>query len=274
MFNLSQNAKLRGSGFRVLNVIRAGNIITLFTNMAATWAIIAVTGMRGEFNFFETISHFFTFLINVFLLLTEVPVWGLRRYIARTWPAFGPDHSLFWLGTFQIGLGCGLLGSMSEPDFSENNLSMPVWSLVLAAGILSITFGVFSYISSLIFRDGANGITARMIRSDGNLATAKMDAADDYYSAASASLRQKEDNRVKRVTRFFKHVSHLGGSGKLKISKPIRQDQDEDVERGSDTWAQERSSPIVPEVQRPPTALHPALTGHTHYSVASNVNQF
>jgi hypothetical protein len=87
---------------------------------------------------------------------------------------------------------------------------------------------------------------------------------------------------MRRITRVFQQTknfnfrrSRLGGkdiSGPIHISHPMPQQQphdDYDIERGS----QDRASPIVPEVQRPPTALHPAFTGGSRYSEA-NMSRF
>lgn len=167
-----------------------------------------------------------------------------------------------------IIMGCQVLGNLNKPSASIDNLGLPMWRLVLAAGILAITFGFFNLICSLLYRDGKNGITARMVRSDGQLAAAPIkETAYDYDSTRSASVREE-----KRGTRFGLRfpIRH----SKIKISKPIPQHQDlesayDHQEDRDDTWAEDRASPVVPDIQRPPTALHPMHRTDPRYSEAA-----
>jgi hypothetical protein len=72
---------------------------------------------------------------------------------------------------------------------------------------------------------------------------------------------------VKRMTRVFNPRNFR--KSRITISKPIPQDS-LDVERGVTSHSNnaDRASPIIPELQRPPTALHPAFTGGSRYSEA------
>ncbi len=289
VFNMSEKPDLRGSGFRILNFLRACNLISLVTNMAATWAMIVMTGMTNSFYFFDGVSHFWIFCITLFFAFSEMQFAWFKPYFANNWPIFGPDHSFVWLGLGMVMLGCDLLGNLNKPQFSETNLGMPIWRLVLGAGILSITFGFFNIAASFVFRDRQNGITARMIRSDGNLAAPKPKGevvVEDYFSAQSGSQRGLKEPapRFNRVTKLFTK-SPFRASRKMEISNPILHPRDDDLEAGShtgshtgshsDTWDQDRASPIVPDMQRPPTAMHPAYTGGNRstrsnaYSVAN-----
>ncbi|ERT00027.1 uncharacterized protein SPSK_09506 [Sporothrix schenckii 1099-18] len=353
MFNLSGNTKLRGIGYRALNVLRPCNIIALIAIVAASWVMIVISGVTGQFFFFDAITHVFTSSIAIFLILTEIQ-WGfLKRYFERSWPAFSDRHGFLWLGLAMVVLGCDMLGNLNKPVFSIKNIGLPLWRLIMAAGILSLTFGFFNFVATIIFRDGPSGLTARMIRADGNLADGgKLGSGigsgnpADYYAATSSNISRsntrrynKEEmtygssgssladeesaaannppvNRFKRMTQVFKKSPFLAhGQGglagkKIQISHPLPvgnyddetagianqgasvgmgggdyyshtndaatvvDDNDHDHDRDHDARSQyheDRSSPIIPEIRRPPTAQHPAMS--SHYSVA-NMSRF
>lgn len=352
MFNLSGNSKLRGIGYRALNVLRPCNIITLVAVVAASWVMVVLSGVTGQFFFFDAISHVFTSFIAIFLILTEIQ-WGFfKRYFERAWPVFSDRHGFLWLGLSMVALGCDMLGNLNKPVFSSENLGLPLWRLIMAAGILSLTFGFFNFVATLVFRDAPAGLTARMIRTDGNLADGgKLGTGigsgsnpADYYAATASSLSRnntrrynKEEmpygssgsslgdeesaaanppaNRFKRMTQVFKKSPFIGhGYGglagkKIQISHPMPVGQydeetagianhgasagvgdyyshtndaatvvddhdmadEHDIEHGGSTYHEDRSSPILPDIRRPPTALHPAMS--SHYSVA-NMSRF
>ena len=297
MFNLGQNSKVRGSGHLILNGLRACTLIGLAAVMVSSWAMIVIAGLNGDFSFFDTVGHLFVFIFAVFLTITELSLF--QRYFRDNWPVFSFSHSLAWLGVFMIMLGCQVLGNFDKDKYSQKNLTPPIWRLVLASGILSIAFGFFNIIASIIFRDGSQGITARHIRKDGSLATADNKAAmyDEYpardaysrdggYSQPSASFYQEKEEDVSRFRRATRMMNPMNLPKNLNfrkskiqpqvsqpiISRPIMTRNERDVERGNDddTLIDDRRSPIMPAVQRPPTALHPMHTGtSSRYSVAN-----
>lgn len=283
MFNLGANSKVRGSGHLVLNGLRALTLIGLGTVMVACWAMIVMSGITRHFDFFDTISHFFIFGISVFLIISEVNFF--KAYFENNWPVLSPTHSLAWLGLALVIIGCSIMGDLVKPAYSQENLGLPIWRLVIASAILSIAFGVFNLVASVIFRDGKNRITARMIRSDGNLAApgykdSPYDVSsyttyptNDGYSQRSNSLRQKEEEAVppsaaRRFTRALNPKNFNFRKSRLQISAPMPLGGHRDVEHGSTEQLNDRASPIIPAVQRPPTALHPAFTGSSRYSEA------
>jgi len=285
MFSIKEKPDLRGSSFQILNFLRILNLVALFLNMAAAWVLIVRTAMTGRFYFFDAVTHFWIFTINVFLTFSELQFGWVKRYFTNNWPVFGPDHGFVWFGVGLIMIACDLLGNLNKEQFDESNLTQPLWRLVLAAGIVSMFVGFTNLVTSFVFRDGENGITARMIRSDGNLATPrpKKEAVEDYYSAHSASRTHDEAPSAggfgRRVTQLFTKSPFASGK-KMQISHPIPYAQD-DVESGSDHdhWNNDRASPIMPGLERPPTAMHPAYTGGNKstrtntYSVA-NMDRF
>ncbi|KAK4454980.1 hypothetical protein QBC34DRAFT_341474 [Podospora aff. communis PSN243] len=289
MFDFGANSKVRGSGHLVLNGLRALTLIGLGTVMVACWAMIVMSGITGHFQFFDTISHFFIFGISVFLVISEVNLF--KAYFENNWPVLSPTHSLAWLGLALLIIGCSIMGDLVKPAYSQENLGLPIWRLVIASAILSIAFGVFNMIVSVIFRDGKNRITARMIRTDGNLAApgyknSPYDVGsyttgyptNDGYSQRSNSVRQKDEDEggvlpsaARRFTRALnpKNMNFNFRKSRLQISAPMPLGGGHrDVEHGSADQLNDRASPIIPAVQRPPTALHPAFTGSSRYSEA------
>ncbi|KAK5661510.1 hypothetical protein OQA88_11414 [Cercophora sp. LCS_1] len=287
ILNLGANSKVRGSGHLILNGLRALTLIGLGTVMVSSWAMIVISGITQHFDFFDTMSHFFAFGVCVFLVISEVNLF--KNYFANNWPVLSPTHSLAWLGLAMVIIGCQILGDLVKPAYEQDNLGLPIWRLVLSSGILSITFGVFNMIASVIFRDSTQRITARQIRSDGNLAAPiyKDTGYDsnsyasypshDNYSQRSNSFRQKEEQQprpsaAQRITRMLNpknlNLQHMNfRKSRIQISNPMPLGGG-DVERGNSDFDNDRASPIIPAVQRPPTALHPAFTGSSRYSEA------
>ncbi|KAM7208438.1 hypothetical protein V8F20_001119 [Naviculisporaceae sp. PSN 640] len=277
MFKLGDNSKVRGSGHLILNALRAFNIITLALVMVASWAMIVLSGLNGNLWFFDMMSHFFVFSIAVFLTISELGLF--KHYFAENWPVLSPEHSLTWLGAAMLVIGFDILGDIVKPAYTQAALGLAMWRLVLAAGILSITFGFFNIVSSAIFR--GEGISARKIRSDGNLATpVTKDAYDghsnysgrDAYSSRSNTLPKQEEEPVSATRRFTRmlNVKNLRKS-KIVISKPFNPvlSQHGDIERGETDNFSDRGSPINPYIQRPPTSHHPALSSRSsRYSEA------
>lgn len=312
MFNLAENSKLRGIGYKLLNVLRACNIIALLAVAIASWVMIVMEGITGQFFFFDAMVHVFTSSAAFFLIFTEVQFGFVLRYIARSWPIFSCRDGFLWLGLAMLVLGCDILSCLNKSVFSSDNIGLPLYRLILASGILSLIFGVCNLIVTVIFRDGPARLTARMIRADGNLANggSNSDMAD-YYTSRSNSFKSyagKEDNssayphamndagfsgggfgglaanRIKRMTQAFKSPFVSNAPKKMQISAPIPAPEDSYDSNCGDSYPhtadsdvehdgyrqQDRASPILPAVQRPPTALHPALNRpiSSHYSEA------
>ena len=270
MFNLSENSRLRGSGHLVLNILRALNIISLLTISAASWAMIVMTTITNGFFFFDGVSHFFTSIIAMVLIVSELNLF--KTYFQNNWPVLTPEHGLSWLGISMVMMGCQTLGNLNKPATSIDAIGLPMWRLVLGGGILGLTLGIFNIISSIIFRDPKNNITSRHIRTDGSLASAK-NSLNDGYSTRSNSV--KEEKPSKRWTQKF-----FNGTSRPKISQPIpHHDYDVEQQRTDDSWKNEewkgvRTSPVVPDLRRPDTALHPMNSHVTRYSTASGITQF
>jgi len=296
-FNPGQNPKVRGSGHLILNGLRVFTISGFILVMAACWAMIVIAGMKGNFSFFDTMSHFFIFVISIFLVISELGLF--KPYFTNNWPVLSPSHSLAWLGVAMVVIGCQIMSDMTKPAFSIDGLGLEAHRLVLAAGILAITFGFFNLLASLIFRDSPNGISTRMIRSDGNLAAPAHTKEsylgyppDDFSLSRSGSLRHQMDEQeeARGFKRFTKFIPGFRKS-RIEISRPMPHSQehmppmpasDVDLERSGSNYDDEdtltdRRSPVMPGITRPDTALHPMHRhdryGNDGYSVA-NVSRF
>ena len=243
------------AGFYALNFVRAVNLAALLCNMAGTWAMIVMTGMTNNFYFFDAASHFSFFCVNLFIAFSEMQFWRIKDFFKQNWPVFGEQHGFTWLGFIMVAFGCHMLGNLNKPQFAEKMLGNRIWGLVFAAGVLSLIAGCLCIIGSFVWQDRKEGITARMVRSEGHVA-GRQTNNPTYYSGStrSGSMRHKEEPKMNRITQIWKN-SPLGGGKKLTISKPIPHDP-EDVETG-DSWA-DRRSPIAEGIVRPPTQMHPA----------------
>ncbi|AEO61885.1 hypothetical protein MYCTH_2312607 [Thermothelomyces thermophilus ATCC 42464] len=309
MFTLGQDSKLLGAGHVVLNILRAFNMIGLAAVMLASLAMPVLSGINHHFFFFDMMTHVFVFLFAAFLFASELPVpWkGFKGYYERNWPVLGPDHSLAWLGWGMVFIGFEILGEAWKPAYTVETLGLDWWRAILAASILSATFGFFNICASVIFRTSFEGprgekviVTSRQIRTHGKLAVqhAANKSDDIEHSFASHYSPPHRDNwsgrswskeeeaaepssAVRRLTRVLNPLNfnfRKSRISRIHISKPILpQDlvvDDDLVNRGHSGHGSsghgadggDRGSPVVPGLQRPPTALHPAYTGESRYS--------
>ncbi|CCC07398.1 unnamed protein product [Sordaria macrospora k-hell] len=330
---------IKGTGYLVLNGLRALTLIGLAMTMTSSWIMIVLSGLGGRFDFFDSASHFFVFAVAIFLFISELNIRSFRAFFARNWPVLCPSHSLVWLGLAMVVMGCAIMGDLVKPAYSMDNLGLAMWRLVLATGILSLTFGVFNVVASLIFNTSEGEgkirrrITARMIRSHGDQAKGiieKQDPFPDYYSTSQGSYPEDlppavnnhyyppvQEQEQPELDTTFKARAHrwtkaafpknFRKSGRFPvISDPIpsvgvvaptpqmnstdsKRSGDHanvDLERGdsfrsnrrnsggrfpintgsagrnnSPPPQNDRSSPVSPNVQRPPTVLHPYYNG-------------
>lgn len=271
----SENPMARGSGYITLNVIRVLNIISLLLVVVASWIMLVMTVKTSNFFFFDGVSHFITSSIGLFLIVSECSLF--RSYFARNWPMLSPECGFVFLGMSMIVLGFNILGNLNKGATSVQNLGLPMWRVVIAGGIMTSLMGLFNIIATFVFCDSKLGITGRQVRTHG--AQVPKDGLKPF-SVSSGSIRR--DGSVKypdyvapeerRKSRFG---FHLPARASIKISKPVPLDEEQTV-----AW-NERSSPVAPDVQRPPTALHPAYAhgppappASSRYSEVSNMTRF
>lgn len=256
VFNMNSESKLSGPGYLVLNTIRIFNIIVLLMIAVASWILIVMTVKTSSFYFFDGFTHLVTSVIAIFLIISELPIQRLKNYYEATWPVLSITHGLTFFGMSMIALGCNILGNLNKAATSVEKLGHPLWSVVISAGILSIVFGFVNIVTTFLFSDSKRGLSGRQIRAYGAAPPAdKMERFNSMRSGASGSTRRTantilpsysapaqattRDTFVKRMSRF------------MHISKPIP------IPDHTETNWDERRSPIAPNIQRPPTNLHP-----------------
>ncbi|KAL2264136.1 hypothetical protein VTK26DRAFT_1657 [Humicola hyalothermophila] len=276
MFGLGENSRFLGIGHMALNFMRALTMITLAVVMTACWAMIVLSIIENNFDFFDTATHFFVFCITVVLFLSELNLKFFRNWFARNWPVLGPDHSLAWLGLAMIIIGCQMLGDLVKPAYESDTIGLAFWRCIVAAGILSLTFGVFNIILSIFFRIPERQITVRGIRSYGSLAATHghhpgssgvAKSIDDAFSqdfGVGGSHRTASTHRdnfsarsyfkdvdadhvdggdrdeasgVRRLTRVFNPKNYNFRRSRIQISRPIPQDPDLEHGGGSGSGA-------------------------------------
>lgn len=189
------------------------------------------------------------------------------------------ESGFVFLGISMMVLGFNILGNLNKSATSVQNLGLPLWRIVIASGILSVLMGLINIIATYVFCNSKEGITGRQVRSHG--AVPKDGAGvGKPFSLSSGSTRRAEKTELpiyntsaedRRKSRFgLKFPIRMSG-----ISRPVPNDPEQFQKWDS------RSSPVAPEVQRPPTALHPAYN-HTgpqyprssRYSEVSDMTRF
>ncbi|KKA26931.1 hypothetical protein TD95_001063 [Thielaviopsis punctulata] len=278
MFDFSQNTALAGSGHIFLNVLRACTIVTLICISISCWIMVVMTGINHSFFFFDAMSQIFASTISIFLIISEVGIF--RDFFERNWPVFSTRRGLTWLGCALTVLACHVLGELNRPQLSQAAIGMDLWRMLIASGILGLIFGFMNIVASIIFRDSDHNINARNIRSDGSLAGNSTYAASYTSSTRSNSLHGEKTSAARRWTQ---KLSPFNNGGRPKISKPFTHDIEANAGAGypppipAPGYAEDRSSPIVPGLLRPQTALHPMNSAHSdvsRYSVVSHLNRF
>jgi len=258
-FSMFKNFKLAGSGYVILNVIRVLSIITLAVIAAGSWIMLVRTVQTSNFFFFDSVSHFMTSTISIFLIVSELPFF--KGWFSRNWPLFSEESGLITLGLSMLMLGCHMLGNLNKVATSQENLGLPFWRAVVAGGILGLTLGVLNIIAHFVFRFSKKGITSRQIRAHG--AKVLLDDLPKSMRSGSTGPRSFDlpqytkdtENRQSKFKFGFKFNNPIRTS---LISRPVPTDTEQFKE-----W-ESRSSPIAGGLQKPPPARHPAYTASVY----------
>jgi hypothetical protein len=259
--------KMAGKVYITLNILRAINIISLILVAAASMIMLVMTVKTSAFYLFDEVSHIVTCLIALVLVLSEINLRHFRGYFVRNWPLLSEESGLITLGVAMFVIGFNILGNLNKSATSVERLGLPMWRVVISGGVMTSVMGVLNFISHFVFRNKAQGINARQVRSHGAAAL-----PGKASSLSSGSTRRaptlptyKTEPEERRKSRFgFKFPIRSS-----QISPPIVQPEPD----------QYRCSPVVPDIQRPPTAMHPAFNhppppASSRYSVASNITRF
>ncbi|KAI9642778.1 hypothetical protein NHQ30_008510 [Ciborinia camelliae] len=275
MFNVKSAAR----GFLILNVIRFMNILALLDVVVASWIMLVMTVKTSNFFFFDGVSHFITSTIGLFLIVSELSLF--KKYFATHWPLLCPTNGFVFLGLSMMALGFDILGNLNKNATSVKNLGLPMWRVVISSGCLSAILGAINVVASFVFSE--KGKTARQVRAHG--ATPAPNPYEKRLSLPSSLGNQDlpsyySNPAERRKSRFPFHLPIRSSLiSKPVISNPKPYHPDLEVGESYD-HRKDRSSPIVPGVERPPTAMHPAnlrpppAPRSSIYSVASNITRF
>lgn len=273
VFGITENSSLLGPGWYILNVLRACNIIALLSMAVSSMVLVIKTDMVTNFFIFQAVAHCITCGVALLLIISELPQPAfVKQFYRNNWPTFSTfdignrGHSLAWLGVWMVAMGIWVLGSLNGDNLIAK-LSLPLWRLTLASGILALIFGCFNFIVSTIFRDGQRSITVRMIREHGaNVYNVARMTAPDYYLETS-TLSSSRNNSIRKEKQAFTQFHHpmtnrfsklfARNDNKPQISAPIITTtihQERDVEAAypqeHESWeGVDRASPIAPHVQ-------------------------
>ena len=215
---MAEGGKWLGPAWWILQILRVCNIIALLSIAASSIVMVVKTNIVNDFFFFQAVSHFVTCGVALVLIASELPQFGfVRDFYRRSWPAFSTvdacnrGHSLAWLGAWMCGLGVWTLGSLNTAGLIAK-LSLPLWRLTLASGILAVVFGTFNVVVSVLFRNGARGITVRMIREHGaNVYNARVASMPPEWVLDASSLdngSSRSDSVRKEKRGIVVHHTH------------------------------------------------------------------
>lgn len=177
-----------------------------------------------------------------------------------------------------IALGFNILGNLNKAATSVQSLGLPLWRVVIASGILSSLAGLFNVIATCVFCNRHLGITGRQVRSYGAAIPESKESIGKSFSLNSGSIRRAPSVLpTHNATSDERRKSRFSFKLPIQISKPISNDPNQ-----FSKWEGSRSSPVVPEIQRPATALHPinrqepapSYPRSSRYSVASYMTRF
>lgn len=234
---------LAGPGYVVLNALRVMNIIGLLAVIAASSVMLVKTFVVSKFFFFDGVSHVITAFLSIGLIISELPLF--RGYIARNWPLLSLSSGFVTLGILMIILGVTILGNLNKQATSQKSLGTSYWSIVISSGIIVLILGVANVFASYIFRNSAQGITARMLRSYGAVAPQKV-----VPSSASSTKRRRSFHLANTDSLPSYYTSPKAEPQPRNISAPLNNIQPAQFSkfdrRGDD-------------VEQPNMAHHPAL---------------
>lgn len=244
MFSLDSSRGGRGAGYIILNILRCINMLILATIAASSVVLMVVAKMPNGFTFFNDISLLFIVGVCIIFIISECEFKWSQGYFEEHWPVIAPHRGFTWLGVGMIVMGSHTLGELSDSRNNPDSMSLPFWRLCIAAGILAIVFGVANIVSSWLFSTKGQG--ARSVRNDGAQSTTQAPAYDTYSSHSS-----NYSHNEKPQARSFSFYGNKSKINRSDIGAPIPQD----LEAGH---GEDRRSPIIPEIQRPDSVLHPA----------------
>ncbi|KAI0426321.1 hypothetical protein F5Y09DRAFT_69739 [Xylaria sp. FL1042] len=256
MFGKGESSGFQGHAYIILQVIRFCNVAVLLAVMVASVLMLIFAKLPNGFQFFADVVHALVFFFSGLLIFTEIGLWGKgQEFVARAWPMLGPDRGFTGLGAIMVLIGCHLLGGLNGNLYSASRVPSQIPQVIIGAGIIAIAFGFTNIIASLLFKN--EKVRAREVRQAG--ATTRDVNFNDGYSSRANSTRKPNI------------------SGPMPMNEPFPPRGDNSEYYGDDNKStisyDSRHSPIMPQISRPPTAMHPA-NRQTQYSEASHIDRF
>ncbi|KAJ2997174.1 hypothetical protein NUW58_g733 [Xylaria curta] len=261
MFGKNSASGFQGHAYIILQVIRFCNVAVLLAVMVASVLMLVFAKLPNGFQFFADIVHAIVFFFAALLIFTEVGLWNKgQRFVARAWPMLGPDRGFSGLGAIMIIIGCHLLGGLNSGTYTADGVPSQISQVIIGAGIIALAFGFTNIIASLVFKN--DKVRAREVRQAG--ATTRDVNYNDGYSARSNSTRSNSA----RKPNISGPMPMSAGDQFQHAPTDYYPDDNKSV-----TSYDTRHSPIMPQLSRPPTAMHP-MNRATQYSEASHIDRF
>ncbi|KAJ6107980.1 hypothetical protein N7523_009303 [Penicillium sp. IBT 18751x] len=223
MGNLRES--LAGPGYVILNAIRALNIVVFLDMIAACIVMLVKINMQNGFFFFQAVTHAVVALISIFLIVSELPI--LQAYFNRNWPLFGEDSGFFALAGIMMILGVAMLGNLNIEVMNQKHLGLAFWRIIISAGILAMVMSVINMLSTFIFTDRSQGVSARHVRAYGAVAPQKVLSRSISRTSSSRRSFQLSMKREEGLPSYspqpaFKRMTNRLSRFPLKISSPLR----------------------------------------------------
>ncbi|KAI1266153.1 hypothetical protein F5Y18DRAFT_22539 [Xylariaceae sp. FL1019] len=256
MLGFKSNSDFQGHAYIVLQVMRFCNVAVLLAVEAATVLMLIYAKLPNGFQFFADAVHALVFVFAGLLIFTEIGFWETgMNFVESAYPMLGNDRGFTGLGAIMALIGCHLLGGLASTTYTNDSVPSQVPQVVLGVGIVTLAFGIFNIIASLLFRNRAGDMRARKVRAEGAISKPRS------ASGTSGTSEYSRSNSVKKISGPIPHgdleAQHHGyyGGG--------------DSDDKSSAYGTDLSrSPVAPQIQRPPSALHP-INRNTHYSAAT-----
>ncbi|KAI0147752.1 hypothetical protein GGR57DRAFT_244115 [Xylariaceae sp. FL1272] len=252
MLGIKSNSDFQGHAYIVLQVMRFCNVAVLLAVEAATVLMLIFAKLPNGYQFFADAVHALVFAFAGLLIFTEIGFWdkGLK-FIESAYPMLGEDRGFTGLGAIMALIGCHLLGELAHSTYTNDSVPPQVPQVILGVGIVTLAFGIFNIIASFLFRNKEGNTKARKVRADGAISR----------GGSSASSNSRNNSLNKKISGPMPHHDLEAQHQEFYGSK------DDDKSRYSGDF---RQSPVVPGLERPPTAFHPAYRRpSTTYSEAT-----
>ncbi|KAL4809135.1 hypothetical protein BDV18DRAFT_134014 [Aspergillus unguis] len=253
----SLKESLAGPGYVILNAIRVMNIIVFLDMSAAHVVMLIKIDLLTDFFFFQAVGHAIAIGVSLFLVISELPIPPLYRYISRYCPSLGEDSGFLSISFAMLVLGVGVLGDLNTPATSQEKLGLTFWRIIISAGILALVLSVVNVAANFAFADRDIGVSARHVRSYGAVAPQKVASRTGSQRSFKLGTKQEESLPSYSTPSPMRRVSSANASRfPVKISSPQNPTlMPSEVEYApSSKYSRNSIGPTMPDL-----AYHPAM---------------